>query len=321
MRVLGLSFGRKGKNCDITVKEALVGIKEAHPDADIRFINTINLEIGHCIACAACGKNREKIGNPMCILKDDFPFVMNEVIEADVLIIAAPVYVLGPVGQFKNFVDRQGPAHDRGFLIKENQRRAAAGIKSMDVKYFKDRMVGLISVGGARTENWTSFGLNGMHLLTFSMQMTVVDQYNLYGMGDKVNPAFVPELMARMKQLGKNVASQHGVPKLETKYFGDDEGICPVCHCNLLIVNGTTAVECPVCGTYGTMKVDGDKVSVDFPQSEIDRARLRIGGVIEHCEEIKSFIPPLIEKLEKDGHLLEGLLAHQKEIVELKKGE
>jgi len=319
MKVLGVSFGRKNKNCDVVTKQALTGIMEVCPEAQVEFINTVNLNITHCTGCSACGPRKEKHGNPLCVINDDFPFLANAIIDADVLIIAAPVYVLGPVGQYKNLADRMGPALDRAFLTKENERRAELKMESLDPRYFKDRVVGLISVGGARTENWTSFGLSGMHLLTFPMQMTVVDQYNLYGMGDRVHPAFDEALMARIFQMGKNVVSQFGVPKLEAKFFGD-EGICPICHCDILTIRGTTTVECPVCGTYGTLKVDGENVKTEFPQNEFERARLRYGGLLEHCEEIKSFIPPLIAKMQKDGHLIEGLLAHQKSIVELKKG-
>ena len=52
MKVLGISFGRKMKCGDIMVKEALFQAKAA--GAEVEFINTINMEIGHCKACGAC---------------------------------------------------------------------------------------------------------------------------------------------------------------------------------------------------------------------------------------------------------------------------
>ena len=48
MKVLGISFGRKNGNSDILVKEALYGAKEACPEAEIEFVNTINMNIGRC---------------------------------------------------------------------------------------------------------------------------------------------------------------------------------------------------------------------------------------------------------------------------------
>jgi multimeric flavodoxin WrbA len=317
MKVLGLSFGRKGGNCDIVVKEALMGAKAA--GAEIRFVNTVRLNIDRCTGCGACDKRREKGGPSRCIIKDDFPFVENEILDADAMIVAAPVYVLGPVGQYKNLCDRMGPSHDRAFMDKENARRAPLGIAPLDERIFKDHYVGLISVGGARTENWTSFGMSGMHLLTMSMQMTVVDQMNLYGMGDRVNPAFDPALMERLRKMGANVSSVVGTPRLEAPYFGDDEGICPLCHCDLLTVKGTTDVQCPVCGIHGLLKVDGDKVSVSYSAEQIERARLRIGGLQDHCAEINDMGAKAGEKMKKDGESLKALLAHQAEITEVDK--
>ena len=51
MKILGLSFGRKNRNSDILVKEALLGAKEA--GAEIAFLNMMDKQIGHCTGCAA----------------------------------------------------------------------------------------------------------------------------------------------------------------------------------------------------------------------------------------------------------------------------
>ena len=125
MKVLGLSFGRKGKNCDILVKEALFGAQAK--GAEISFINMMNLKIGHCTGCGACDKRRENGGPSRCVIKDDFPFVEDAILEADAIVIAAPVYVLAPIGQYKNLVDRLGPSHDRSVMEKVNKERMAAG--------------------------------------------------------------------------------------------------------------------------------------------------------------------------------------------------
>ena len=58
MKVLGISFGRKNQRSDVMVKEALFAAKAA--GADVQFINTITLDIGHCRACDFCSRNRDK---------------------------------------------------------------------------------------------------------------------------------------------------------------------------------------------------------------------------------------------------------------------
>ena len=56
MKVLGISFGRRNQRCDVMVKEALFAAKAA--GAEVRFINTIRMDIGQCahvITAAVCG--------------------------------------------------------------------------------------------------------------------------------------------------------------------------------------------------------------------------------------------------------------------------
>ena len=318
MRVLGLSFGRKNGNCDIVVKQALLAAKDA--GADVHFVNTVNLRLDRCTGCGACDKRRDKGGPSRCVIKDDFPFVENEILAADAMIVAAPVYVLGPTGQYKNLCDRMGPSHDRAFMEAQNERRRKEGMRLLDERLFKDRFVSFISVGGARTPHWTSMGLTTMHCLTFSMQMTVVDQIDLYGMGDRVNPAFDPALMERLSQMGRNVISCVGKPKEEAPWFGDDEGVCPLCHNKVLFVrDGTTRVECPVCGCAGELSIVDGKIKVEYSDYELYHARNRFGGVEDHYLEIQDMGSKVPGVLAEKGHLLPELLARHKEIVEVDK--
>jgi len=320
MKVLGLSFGRKNRNCDILVKEALLGAKEA--GAEIYFLNMVDKKIGHCTGCEACDRRRENGGPSRCVIKDDFPFVENAILEADAIILAAPVYVLGPVGQLKNLIDRMGPSHDRAQMQRENAKRIAqgkSGEELLDPRLFKDRFLGLISVGGARTEHWTSMGLPNMHLFPFSMQMTVVDHYNAYDMGDIVNPLFDDALLARMHRMGKSVTEAIGTPRLEVEWKGDRPGVCPLCHNDIITVKTGTTVECPICGMAGTLSIVDGQIKVDFPTEQIERSRMRQGGVDDHMDEIASFKPVVEEKLKKYGHLIPEKMKRFDGIPELDK--
>lgn len=53
----------------------------------------------------------EKGKDNECIIKDDFQMLEKEV-RQQMHIVAAPVYVLQPVGQLKDFVDRYSCRHD-----------------------------------------------------------------------------------------------------------------------------------------------------------------------------------------------------------------
>lgn len=61
-------------------------------------------KIGYCQACDACMKN-----NGICILKDDMAEILRSFQEADVLVLATPVYFYGICAQLKTFIDRTYP--------------------------------------------------------------------------------------------------------------------------------------------------------------------------------------------------------------------
>lgn len=296
MKVVGISFGRMNQRSDILVKEALFAAKKA--GADVQFINTVRLDIGHCRACDYCSRMRDKGEVEIhCCMKDDYHILEEACMDADGIIIAAPVYAVGIVGQYKNFIDRFGPSHDRAALLEENKKRKAEGKPELDPRYFKDRYTGMISVGGAQTHNWVSLGLPVLDLLNFSLCMKCVGHVDAYDQGRTGSPLLDKNLMAQAAELGKAVAESLGKPYDEVDTWVGDEGVCPVCHNPLLSMNGTTHVECPICGIWGDLTVDGDKVKVEWPDKEIARARNTNIGIYEHFNEIQNMITVCVPKL------------------------
>ena len=304
MKVVGISFGRMNQRSDILVKEALFAAKKA--GADVQFINTVRLDIGHCRACDYCSRMRDKGEVEIhCCMKDDYHILEEACLEADGIIIAAPVYAVGIVGQFKNFVDRFGPSHDRAALLEENKKRKAEGKPELDPRYFKDRYTGMISVGGAQTHNWVSLGLPMLDLFNFSLCMKCVGHVDAYDQGRTGSPLLDKNLMAQAAELGKAVAESLGKPYDEVDTWVGDEGVCPVCHNPLLSMNGTTHVECPICGIWGDLSVDGDKVKVEWSEKEIARARNTNNGIYEHYNEIQNMITVCVPKLVANKDMLD----------------
>lgn len=304
MKVLGISFGRMNQRSDILVKEALFAAKKA--GADVEFINTVRLDIGHCRACDYCSRMRDKGEVEIhCCMKDDYHILEEACLEADGIIIGAPVYAVGIVGQFKNFVDRFGPSHDRAALLEENKKRKAEGKPELDPRYLKDRYVGYISVGGAQTHNWVSLGLPMLDLFTFSFCMKCVGHVDAYDQGRTGSPLLDKNLMAQAASLGKAVAESLGKPYDEVDTWVGDEGVCPVCHNPLLSMNGTTHVECPICGIWGDLSVEGDKVKVEWSDKEIARARNTTIGIYEHYNEIQNMITVCVPKLTANKDVLD----------------
>lgn len=307
MKVLGISFGRKNQRSDVMVKEALFAAKEA--GAEVQFINTVRLDIGHCRACDYCSRVRDKGAEEIhCCLQDDYSILEEACLEADGIIIGAPVYAVGIVGQFKNFVDRFGPSHDRAALLEENKKRKEQGKPLLDPRYFKDRYTGYISVGGAETHNWVSLGLPMLDLFSFSFCMKCVGHVDAYDQGRTGHPLFDRKLMKKCWDLGEAVAKALGKPYDEVKEWSGEDGICPVCHNSLLSMNGTTKVECPICGIWGTLSIEDDRTQVEWSNQEIDRARNTSIGIYEHYNEIQNMIKICVPKLTENKDKLPEMM-------------
>ena len=127
--------------------------------------------------------------------------------------------------------------------------------------------------------------------------MKCVGHVDAYDQGRTGHPLFDPALMSKCAELGKAVAESLGKPYDEVDTWVGEEGVCPVCHNPLLSMNGTTHVECPICGIWGDLKVDGEKVKVEWSEKEIARARNTNIGIYEHYNEIQNMIKVCVPKL------------------------
>lgn len=295
LHVLGLSFGKKNANCDILCKEALYGTREAFPDAEIKFINTQRLVIDRCIGCGACSGALEKGKDNVCIIKDDFQMVEEALRWADAVVFVAPVYALQPVGQVKNLIDRYSCRHDISaipwVLDKRRTGEMPGNADDFPMERLRQKSIAYVSVGGATTLDWVSMGTAGLHLFGFSSGMNVVANYNANHMGTTGNPYLDEELIARMHEIGKRVAAAYGRAHGDVEFYNpkNEPTTCPVCHQNLLMVNGTTTVTCPLCGIHGKISIEGEQLIVDFPPEQQARARGTFAGLREHTTEIQGF--------------------------------
>ena len=98
-KIIGLiGSPRKLGNCEIMLKEISQQIPEAH---ELQLVRLPELNILPCKGCYRCLFKEE-----MCVLNDDFEEVLNLIIEADALMLAAPAYFLGANASLKRFLDR-----------------------------------------------------------------------------------------------------------------------------------------------------------------------------------------------------------------------
>lgn len=292
-KVLGLSFGRNLGNTEIMIKTALMECEKA--GHEIQFIRVDDLDIKPCTGCISCvvGMTTGR-GKGACPIQDDFYILDEALMECDAVLVGSPTYVLSPTGRFKTVCDRIGPSHDITFRKSAYEEGIKAGKeknKLPDERSFKKRIGAFVSVGGAMTKNWLSFMLPIMYEFTMSMGIDVIDMHEYHGAMAYEHVLGNKSEMKRMELLGKNVADAllAQSEKERTKWRGEKEGICPVCHLDLLnISKDRTFVECPICGIMGSLRVENNKINVTFSEEQKKRSRLYWDGKLEHSTEIKT---------------------------------
>ncbi len=89
---------RKNGNSDILCDEFAKGAKEA--GNSVEKIRVSEKKIGFCRACYACK------GTGKCVINDDMAEVLQKIIDADVIVLASPVYFYSIDAQLKALIDR-----------------------------------------------------------------------------------------------------------------------------------------------------------------------------------------------------------------------
>lgn len=90
---------RKGGNSDLLCDEFVRGAIESGNEAEK--IRVSEKKIGYCHACYYCRDNSGK-----CAIQDDMAYIMQKIIDADVLVLASPVYFYSIDAQLKAVIDR-----------------------------------------------------------------------------------------------------------------------------------------------------------------------------------------------------------------------
>lgn len=89
---------RKNGNSDILCNAFAKGAAEA--GHEVQKIRVAEKNIGYCKACYACRETG------VCAIKDDMAEILQKMIEADVLVLASPVYFYAIDAQLKALIDR-----------------------------------------------------------------------------------------------------------------------------------------------------------------------------------------------------------------------
>ena len=97
--VLGLAGSpRRRGNTTILLERALEGASAA--GARVERVELCRLHIAPCIACNGCAKAG------LCVVRDDYQAIFPQLLAADALVLASPLYFLGVTAWTKAFIDR-----------------------------------------------------------------------------------------------------------------------------------------------------------------------------------------------------------------------
>ncbi len=89
---------RKNGNSNTLADNFIKGAEEAGHNV-VRFDSAFK-NVHPCIACNKCGMNGQ------CAFKDDFEFVKENIVDADAVVFATPMYYFGISAQIKAVIDR-----------------------------------------------------------------------------------------------------------------------------------------------------------------------------------------------------------------------
>lgn len=130
---------RKGKNTDRALDILLESVDEK--DFEIKKIYLASLNINPCTGCDYCG-HREG-----CVQKDDMHILYEAFDEADILILAAPIYFNSFNGLTKNIIDRcqkyWSLKYSHGQDYKRNQAREGICICLGGAPFTFDQFIGI----------------------------------------------------------------------------------------------------------------------------------------------------------------------------------
>ncbi len=265
-RVLGLGCGQPHGSAEILLKAALRAAQGAGAAVELVRLDELRLPSG----------GAEQVE------PDDAWWLWDRLADCDGLIVSTPIMSRTVAARLKLLGDRLlGPNADaaiiEGLLALRNQGREPAVPFRVDERVLKPRVAGFLAVGGSLTAQWKTLTLPMMHATTFSMHIAVVDQVQFDGAGTPRSIVLDGAAIERSALLGRNVASQLGVPFDRARYLGPP-GLCPMCHLDVVALRGAD-VQCATCGARGLLTADGQVRWTDLSTSVISMAEKRAHAV------------------------------------------
>jgi len=146
MKIIGINASPKKEKSQTRrlVMGVLDGARMA--GADVTFVDLCGLEIRYCTACGTCYSSGE------CIHDDDFPALLEKMLDADGIVLGSPNYINQVTAQLKTMLDRMADVvHCQAFAGKYGCAVCTAGgSKAAEVAEYMNEALqsfGAVTVG------------------------------------------------------------------------------------------------------------------------------------------------------------------------------
>ncbi|MBF7095609.1 flavodoxin family protein [Alkalibacter mobilis] len=278
MKILGISGGMKDGSNDSMCKEALMAAKEM--GADVEFVRLLDLDLKYCTGCVTCSISLVTGKGNRCVLKDDFEWLLDKMLDADGIIISSPIFVKGAPGIFQTLRDRFGPRMDRGMNIIATKIAENGGGKMPDPRILKDKVISYIGIGGS---DWATRIACDHTMHALSPMWKIIDN-EVFKWSKTI--VLDEEKVSRVNQIGKNLFE--AAKDIESAQYKGNKGICPHCHNqNFYLEEGSTDAICCTCGIEGKLEIVDGKVAFVFPEVQLQLAHDTLSGKFKHVDDIK----------------------------------
>ena len=293
MKVLGLSPGTKDGCNDSLVKEALMGAQEA--GADIEFIRLLDLDIKHCTGCIHCCMSLFAGKGGGCVLKDDFDWLLDKILDADGVILSSPIFEKGAAGISRTLCDRFGPRVERGNNIMGTKISIEKGGIPPDPRLLNDKVISFMAVGG--TQWGTRVEID--HAMIACMPVwTIIENIRFEW---SKNIIVEDEKIAKAHRLGRNLAE--AAKDISNAKYAGEQGVCPHCHSKeFYLIPDSTCAICNHCGIEGEISIENGKYVFKFDESWLAKAHNTIPGKMIHFDDVTRIEFELLEVMKTEKY-------------------
>ena len=260
MKVLAIvSSARKTGNSEILAKAMLAALPDS---TEKKLLRLPDLAIEPCKACYACLDK-----GASCIINDEFNELLNQVKQADAVILASPVYFLGMHTRLKLVCDR--------LISVLNEADAYTG----------RRCVVAVPYG---VEGWQGYGVEATVSAARFLHLDVVGVLAVHA----ANPGEVvqPEILDQAEQMARRLLVESALPVGGVPFQAGQASMeiaCAACGSGLLRLNKTGALTCVICGATGSVEASGQAgQKLDCRWDSPQHYRYSPAGMTEHAERL-----------------------------------